>query len=123
MEEILSFLDDLQTVTGFVSMLFTGAIWLRIRMTAKQAKEPVKVVLDSGSRQVELPLYLTRQNLSRAEILGRLGMIPMKEKGKRFSLLGISTPAFLKSINDAKEGAVGEIIIPATGEEIDQFDL
>lgn len=69
-----------------------------------------------------LPLYLSRREVSRAEILGRIGMMPMRNKGARFSLAYTSSPKFLEQISKAQESE-GEFVfeIPATVEEIEQF--
>jgi hypothetical protein len=70
-----------------------------------------------------LPIELRRAELTRAEILGRIGMIPMKEKGKRFSLEYLNTSKFLRRINEIIEGhGDSDLVIPCTEEELNQFD-
>ena len=123
MEELFQAVEVLANFAGLIGATISTGIWLQLRAMKKRAAQPISVKLVGDRRILELPLYLTRENLSRAEILGRLGMIPMKEKGKRFSLVGLSSPDFLRRINDAKSGKRGMILIPATEEEIDQFDL
>ena len=124
MDEILAALEAVNTITGVISLVVSAAIWIRLQMASRADARPVAVLLrtDAG-RQVELPLHLTRGNLSRAEVLGRIGMIPTREAGKRFSIAALSSPAFLSSLNAAKEGRRSEVIIPASDSEIDQFDL
>ncbi len=69
-------------------------------------------------------MELRRAELTRAEILGRLGMIPMKTKGSRFSLSYLNKPEFLAQINQIMDGSGDAVLtIPCTQEEFEQFDL
>jgi hypothetical protein len=62
--------------------------------------------------------------VTRAEVLGRIGMIPMKQKGQRFSLKYLSKPDFLKQINQIAAGKGENVLtISCNKEELEQFDL
>lgn len=99
----------------------------RLRAAVRRASETVAVTLaiteGEGDRKVELPLSLLRRDVTRAELLGRIGMLPMREAGRRFSLRALSSPAFLAGINEVAEGKTSRLVIPATTEEIEQFDI
>jgi hypothetical protein len=68
----------------------------------------------------ELPLEMLRKDVSRAELLGRLGMA-LKNQGQRFALKALSTPAFMRAINDVAEGKSSVLVIPCSREEAEQF--
>ncbi|MEA5568609.1 hypothetical protein [Anabaena sp. UHCC 0399] len=91
----------------------------------KRQEQKISVILQSGARQrLELPVELRRAELTRAEILGRIGMIPMKVNGQRFSLDYLNTPDFLRQINRilASDGDA-TLMIPCNDSEYAQFDL
>jgi len=95
---------------------------LRMLATQKRALEHVEVALrlEGENSTVALPLEMLRKDISRAELLGRLGMA-LKNQGQRFSLKALSTPAFMRSVNEVVEGKTSTLVIPCTKEEIDQF--
>lgn len=65
----------------------------------KPEEQKITVILNHGAKKLELPVEMRRSEFSRAEILGRIGMIPTTEKGKRFSLKYTNTREFLQQIN------------------------
>lgn len=66
---------------------------------------------------------MRRRDLTRAEILGRLGMVPMKQPGKRFAIRHLATPEFIRAINEVVDRKTSELVIPCSQEEFDQFDI
>ncbi|MFH1235936.1 MAG: hypothetical protein V1685_03285 [Parcubacteria group bacterium] len=97
------------------------------KMLASQRKQAgkveVRLVLPGEDRSVVLPLELLRRDVSRAELLGRIGMLPMRNKGARFSIRAFSTSAFMRALNEVVEGQTSTLQIPATSEELEQFEL
>lgn len=91
----------------------------------ERQEQKISVKLQNGARQLlDLPIELCRAELTRAEILGRIGMIPMAEKGKRFTLSYLSTPDFLRQIHQVVEGNGDDVLtIPCNEEEFKQFNL
>lgn len=93
----------------------------------KQQHQKISVVLQNGGKKpLELPVELRRAELTRAEILGRIGMIPMKVKGQRFSLGHLSTPTFLDQINQilaSDTDGTPTLVISCNDSEYDQFDI
>lgn len=91
----------------------------------KRQEQKISVILQNGARnRLELPVELRRAELTRSEILGRIGMIPLKAKGQRFSLEYINTPDFLRQINQISANDGNSILtIPCNKNEYAQFDL
>lgn len=87
-----------------------------------RGREQIEVVLVCGNERAVLPLDLPRADVTRAEVLGRLGMLEMKEKGKRFALSHLSSRKFLRDLNNIKHGKSSVLEIPCSEEEFFQFD-
>lgn len=116
---------------GILGAVFSFYAWAKAREIQADLKEERKrqsrgitVVLQSGNNRIDLPVELRRTELTRAEILGRIGMIPMKKKGSRFTLEYLNTPEFLRQINQITAGeGEGILTIPCKPEELTQFEL
>ncbi|MCA9962967.1 MAG: hypothetical protein KC423_01945 [Anaerolineales bacterium] len=126
---LLSLIADIIGILGAIFALFA---WLQARALKQAADEEknrqnkkVQVVLQHGGKRIELPVQLRRIELTRSEILGRIGMLPLTKKGGRFSLDYLSTPQFLQQINQISGGQEEEnvLTISCTEEEFNQFDL
>lgn len=127
--EWISLIADIIGILGAVFALFAWRQARQLREDLKQEQtrqnQVVQVELRQGDRTYALPvLQLRRGELTRAEILGRIGMIPMKKKGQRFEIRYTNTAEFLKQINQILDGKVDSILtIPCTDTEFEQFDL
>jgi hypothetical protein len=127
----MDWLGYVADVIGILSALFALLAWLSSRRLRKEIEQEkarqnkrIRVVLRYGSESLELPVELRRKEFTRAEVLGRLGMIPMKDKGKRFSLNYLGDQEFLKQLNKIREGEGDSIlIIPCNQEEFEQFAI
>jgi hypothetical protein len=127
----MQWLSLLADVIGILGGIFALFAWLQSREVSKQLAaerhrkdKKIRVVLSYGGDELELPVEIRRADFTRAEILGRLGMIPMKEKGQRFVLTHLNTPEFLRRINEIADGSEASTLsIPCTREEFKQFDL
>ena len=127
---LLGFLAD---VVGIAGALFASFAWWqakKLRQETKQEQERLRqkihivLKLTDGDRQIDLPVDLRRAELTRAELLGFLGMVPMKNKGRRFSLHYLSTPDFFKELDRIQRSTRNEaLVIPCTVDEINQFDV
>lgn len=131
MNTFISFLSTISDVAGALGAFFALFAWLQARAMRgeiereKQRLETKIVIrLHNGTRRIVLPISLRRRELTRAEVLGRIGMLPMREPGKRFSLAYLATPQFLEMLDEAQTSiAPVAIDIPATPTEIEQFAL
>lgn len=124
----LSFIADVVGVLGavFALLAWTQAQRLQQNFEREQQRQQKKVtiVLAHGPEQYELPIQLQRAELTRSEVMGVLGMIPMKERGKRFSIGFVSTKDFLDKINEIiKSDGDQRLLIPCQKVEYEQFDF
>jgi len=126
--ELVGIASNLIGIAGalFALMAWRAAKRTQRELAAERARlnEPIEValVLISGQERRELPVALRRAELTRAELLGRLGMLPMKEPGKRFSLAWLATPAFLARLAEVQAGhGRATIVIPCSEAEFEQF--
>ncbi|WP_419788191.1 hypothetical protein [Pseudodesulfovibrio sp.] len=113
------------SIVGALFSLFAGIQSGRAyRMLAKERrrlKASIQVVLQHGSETIKLPVDIRRGDFSRAEVLGRIGMIPTVD-GERFQLQYLNTPTFLMQIdNILKESNDGVLTIPCTEQEFVRF--
>lgn len=127
-------MEWISTATDVISLfsaMFALFAWRESRRTnkaidaeKKRLYRNIKVVLHNGSQQIELPFELRRMEFTRAEVLGRIGMIPMKEKGKRYSIEYLNNPKFLHQINEIADGYGDSALeISCTEKEFNQFDI
>lgn len=134
MNEWISLIADIIGIlgAGFALLAWLQARQLKQEYDAEKVRQhkKVQVVLQHGTQKIELPVELRRDELTRSEILGRIGMIPIKKEvppkkaGKRFSIVALHTPEFLKQINQIITGTEeGILTISCTEEEMEQFDL
>lgn len=84
--------------------------------------QKIEVMLSSGQRTRAL-FSITRSELSRAEVLGRLGMVPLRNAGtkERFSIASLSRPAFVSRIDELKAGSGTVLEIHCSDVEFEQF--
>lgn len=130
----ISFVADL---IGILSAFFALFAWLNtIRIQKFQKKElerlsqKVKIRLtykiNGRKSYIELPGEMRREEVSRAEILGWIGMLPMiKEKEReRYKIAYINSPEFFNQMNQIQAGS-GDMLfeIPCDKNEIDQFNV
>ena len=119
-------LDKFGMATGFVSLLVSVSIRLYLWRKEKRDNDliQVRLVLNNPDLIITLRNRIRRKNLTRAEVLGLLGMLPMKDGGKRFALSGLSEQAFLVRLEDAQVNhTVNDVLVPCTQAELQQFDL
>lgn len=126
----MNWLGYIADVIGIFGAIFALLGWLKAKELKKELEhekirqhKDIQVVLAHGAEKIELSVKLRRAELTRAEIQGRMGMIPMKKKGKRYSIAYLNTPDYLKQINQIIEGTdEGILTIACTEDEFKQFD-
>lgn len=125
-------IDRVGTLLGIASAMVAAWNARKLRQETKRkwqkSAELIRVILratdNGGIKELTPPVDLKRGELTRAELLGLIGMIPMKEKGKRFELGFFNTGEFLQRLAHLRD-AEGEFefVIPCTTEEISQFKV
>lgn len=122
LETTLSWVANILQVAGAV---FAALVWFNQRRTERTAGSIVSVLLtiEGEGKEFPLPLEIVRRDVSRAELLGRIGMLPMRQKGARFSLRALSSPAFMRAMNEVVAGRSATLRVPCTREELEQFEI
>lgn len=127
----MEWLSPIADVVGILGAIFAGFAWWQagkirqeLEREAQRQDKKVKVILKGPTHHIVLPFDMRRKETTRAEVLGRIGMIPMKERGKRFEIQYTNTEGFLLEmykIIDGKDDA--DFIITCEPDELDQFNL
>ena len=120
-----------KAVVGLVTSILAAGAWWQARRTARETEEAASRAAEMVTIWVASKPVLTmrRSSVQRAEVLGRLGMIPMRPiidaAGKasmpRFELTYLSSPGFLKQLDETPAGR-NDVFIPATAAEFGRFD-
>ncbi len=130
---ILTIIGHSADIIGVLGAIFATLAWVNTRRIRKEsAKErerknqKIKVILknyDTG-KTLELPVEMSRGEFSRAELLGRIGMIPMKNPKERFGITYFHSKEFYQHLDQVRVGSGEyEFIIPCTESEIEQFNV
>lgn len=126
--ELVSLTADILGILGAFFSLFAWTQARNINQELKQERlrqnKKITVRLTNGQNSIELPIEFRRSEFSRQEILGRIGMIPLKKGAGRYSLSYLNKPEFLRRINEIANAENESVLeISCTNEELDQFNL
>jgi hypothetical protein len=129
-------ISNASDIIGVLGGIFAFLAWiqtLRLRMYQIAERERlnsmIRVVLQYEDKKYELPFPLRRSEFTRAELLGRLGMIPIKndeneKEQKRFSLAYLNSKEFFEQMNRIVQGEGDALlVVPCEWKEFNQFDL
>lgn len=127
----MPYLSEISSIVGISSALFSLLAWLKARGIANEMEKEkarqckkISVELNNGSNKLELPVPILRSQLSRAEILGRIGMVPRVGESIKFELKYLNSQGFFSQLNQLAEGAGDGILsISCSDKEFEQFDL
>lgn len=117
---------------GIIGAVVATLAWLKSRQIDKmlaneknRQNRKIKVILSvHGKGKYDLPSKIRRADLSRQEVLGRLGMIPTVNPKQRFSISYLNNPRFIDELNQLAEASSdGTLVIEVTPEELTQFDI
>lgn len=103
---------------GLMADLAGGALLLVALVLYKRHHAPIEVFLTDGDTTIHVPLCLTRDQLSRAELMGRLGTIA---KVPRFTIEYFKDPRFFSDLASVLAGKYNSMYITCTAEELKQF--
>lgn len=118
-------------IIGVLGGIFALFAWLQARRLQRDVErekrrlnQKIAIVLQYGAEYYTLKGDTRRAEITRAEVLGKLGTLPMKNKGDRYSLEYLSTAEFIQRIQKIQEGeGVDALVIPCAKEEFEKFDL
>lgn len=118
-------------IIGVFGGIFALFAWLQARRLQKDVEhekrrlnQKIAIVLQNGADYYTLKGDTRRAEITRAEVLGRLGTLPMKNKGDRYSLVYLSTAEFIQRIQKIQEGeGTDALVIPCKDDEFEKFDL
>lgn len=117
--------DKLGMVLGVVTGFITVFIWFYLIMRDNKYNKLIAINLfvpETGFKAT-LPGKIRRKNLTRAELQGLLGMLPMKVAKDRYVLGVLNTSDFFEVLEQAQVcREVDEINIICEEHEIAQFD-
>lgn len=119
-------LDKLGIVAGVFSLLVSLSIRAYLWRKEKQDNALIDIRLYCPEPEITITLQgqIRRKNLTRAEVQGLLGILPMREKGKRYELQALNQKAFFDALEEAQvNGAIQELVITCSEQELEQFDL
>lgn len=128
--QLLSLASDIVGIGGAIFSLFA---WLKARQIQKEFEQErmrqdskIEIYLQPAgdSPSIKLPVPLRRSQLTRAEVMGRIGMIPLNDgTQKRFSLRYTNSPLFIKQIEEIRAGKNQGLYISCSPQEMQQFDF
>ena len=128
--KVLAIVADVVSVFAGV---FAFKAWRESRKLRKEMgreqqrlQEPIgaTIRLEGGDRELQLPVQFRRGELSRAEVLGRIGMLPMKEIGRRFEIRYLNTSHFLDELHRLQESEGEDALnIVCSKDEFEQFNI
>jgi len=113
-------------ILGILGAIAAAGAWiqtwrLKRRQENEEARlnEKIKIVLQNGAKTIELPVPIRRGDLTRAELLGRIGMI---RPSKRFQLESLNTQQFFDDLDAVTSGSGEETLkISLTDKDYNQF--
>jgi len=125
-------LGNISTIVGLGGSCFALLAWLQAKIISRNVKrekdrlnQEIKIILKGEDERhiIKLPFTLRRREIVRSELLGLIGMLPMKNPKERFEIRFLSTPEFRQLLSEAQDGnGEAEMIIPCANSEIEQFD-
>lgn len=129
-------ISNASDIIGILGGTFAFLAWIQtLRLRRYQIAErerlnsKIRVLLQYEDKKYELPFPLRRSEFTRAELLGRIGMIPIKneeseQEHKRFSLAYLNSKDFFEQMNRIVQGKGDDLlVVPCEWKEFNQFDL
>lgn len=118
-------------IIGIVSTYFSWKAWRESKQTKKllekekeRLNEKINIILTNGTNEYRLPV-LRRQDLTRGEIQGRLGVVP--RKADLYKIAYLNDERYFKQIDEIVEGSKtsgkSNLFINCTKEEFEQFNF
>jgi hypothetical protein len=125
-EGLGNFADALGITGGIMAFYVSFLNLIDERSEKRRLNKIVSIHLYNVDSQEDyiLPFGMRRGDLTRAELLGYIGMIPTPGEEKVFvKLPWLSQPTFFEDLEKVKNGEDDHIVIRCTQSEFDQFDF
>jgi cadmium resistance protein CadD (predicted permease) len=125
----MDMLSRLSDVFGILGAIISLLIWLRLKSKEKFNDQRIKIKLKMPDVLVELPYEIERKYLTRSELQGLLGILPIKpgdgrKVTDRYELSFLNTPDFFASLEAAQDDKdTNTVIVTCYDYEVAQFDL
>ena len=129
-------LGNISNVIGLVTFLFSVGAWFyskrvdkRIQHQMAQQEERINILLSDGEREIIVG-QPRRKWLTRSELNGLLGLLPMKpgktadgkgEQQPRYSFDSVDWSKVTKKIEEAQDSKINAFVIKCSAKELDQF--
>ncbi len=121
-------LGILSTFFAFMAAIFSG--WQRYSASQekKRLNQEVFICLNNieKDKSIAIPFALRRREITRSEVLGLIGMLPMKRelKGSRYEISYLSTSMFREELSRVQDSISSDTLcIECTQSELEQFDM
>lgn len=125
-ESFWDILDKIGIFAAVASIFVSLSIRFYLWRKEKQDNALIDIHLYCPEPEITIRLQgqIRRKNLTRAEVQGLLGILPMKDKGKRYELQALNQKAFFDALEEAQVNTnIYELVIACTSQELEQFDL
>lgn len=119
-------LDKMSIAAGILGLIVSLSIKAYLWRKEKRDNALIDIRLHCAEPETTITLQgqIRRKNLTRAEVQGLLGILPMKEKGKRYELQALNQKEFFDALEEAQvNGDIHELVISCSAQELRQFDL
>lgn len=119
-------LDKISIAAGILGLIVSLSI--RVYLWRKEKRDnaliDIRLYCPEPDTMITLQGQIRRKNLTRAEVQGLIGILPMQEKGKRYELQALNQKAFFDALEEAQVNAdIHELVMSCTAQELEQFDL
>ena len=118
-------LDKFGIVIGLLTGVVSIMIWLYLLRKEKKDNDliAISLVVPALEFKATLPGKIRRKNLTRAELQGLLGMLPMQKAGSRYQLDVLNDPVFFARLEQAQvDRDIKEVEIVCEPSDLEQFN-
>ena len=118
-------LDKFGIVVGLVTGVVSIIIWVYLLRKEKKDNDliAISLVVPALDFKATLPGKIRRKNLTRAELQGMLGILPMQKAGSRYQLDVLNDPAFFDRLEQAQvDRDMKEVEIVCEPSDLEQFN-
>jgi hypothetical protein len=125
MTAMWNYLDKYGMLVATVASLYSAIMWFIQKRNQKRLKEPVAIWLvsevDLSKVLYKMPYRPARGSVTRAEVLGLLGMIPSRQE--RYDWKSLISLEFMAQFEEVAAFRRNRIEIPISEEEFKQLDI